>query len=101
MTSTGKLPEKNHTQYALNVTLAVVAGQVGCLTLVVILAALFGGLWLDQYFQSKPLFTIILMLVSVPVTVAGMIWVVRSATARIRPSTQANSKKQEESAGGR
>jgi hypothetical protein len=77
-------PDNNRTQYIFNLTLAAVAGQVGFLTLFIILAALFGGLWLDKRFDSKPLFTVILMLSSVPVTLVMMFWVVRNATARIK-----------------
>ena len=80
-------PEKNRARYAFNLTMAAVAGQVGCLTLVIVLAALFGGLWLDNRFQSRPLFTVILMVASVPVTLVTMFWIVRAATSRIKPAT--------------
>lgn len=77
--------DKNRAQYIFNLTLAAVAGQVGFLTLCIVLAALFGGLWMDKRFDSKPLFTVILMLASVPITLVMMFWVVRNATARIKP----------------
>jgi len=76
--------EPNRSRAAFNLTLAAVAGQVGCLTLVIVLAALFGGLWLDAYFQTKPVITIILMISSVPLTLVMMFWVVRSATSRLQ-----------------
>jgi F0F1-type ATP synthase assembly protein I len=78
-------PGKNRAQYIFNLTLAAVAGQVGFLTLCIVLVSLFGGLWLDKRFDSKPIFTVVLMLASVPVTIIMMFWVVRNATARIRP----------------
>ena len=34
---------KDRFQYAMNLTLASIAGQVGCLTLVIIFVALFAG----------------------------------------------------------
>lgn len=77
--------EKNRFQYAMNLTLASIAGQVGCLTLVIIFVALFAGLWLDQYLDTKPLFTIVLLIGSVPVTLFLMFRVVRAATSRIKP----------------
>jgi F0F1-type ATP synthase assembly protein I len=83
--------EKNRSQYALNLTLAAVAGQVGFLTLFVVLLSLFGGLWLDQQFGTKPLFTLILLLASVPVTIVMMFWIVNKATARIKPTTKGQS----------
>ena len=79
---------KNRSQYALNLTLAAVAGQVGCLTLVIVLAALLGGLWLDNQFDTRPLFTVILMIASIPVTLVSMFWVVKKATSKIQDSSR-------------
>jgi F0F1-type ATP synthase assembly protein I len=75
---------KDH-RYALNLTIIGVFGQVGFLTLFIILAALLGGLWLDKMFDSKPLFTIILMIASVPVSLVLMYKIVMWATSRIKP----------------
>ena len=87
MGQTGNQPEEGRSQYAFNLALAAVAGQVGCLTLVIVIMALFGGLWLDSRFQTRPMFTILLMVGSVPVTLVAMFWVVRKATARIATTT--------------
>ncbi len=76
---------KDRQQYAYNLTMAAVAGQVGCLTLVIIFGALIAGLWLDRSFATKPLFTILFMIASMPVTLYVMFRVVRGATNRIRP----------------
>jgi hypothetical protein len=43
-------------------------GQIGCVTLVVVLAAAFGGIWLDNLLGTKPLFTIILILGAAPLS---------------------------------
>lgn len=77
--------ERDRRQKALNLTLAGVAGQVGCLTLVIVILALFGGLYLDKLLDTKPLFTILLMVGSVPVTLFVMFRVVKTATDRIKP----------------
>jgi len=77
--------KKNDFQYAMNMTMASIAGQVGCLTLAVIFAALFAGLWLDRYFDAKPLFTVVTLLGSVPVTLFLMFRLVKAATDRIKP----------------
>ena len=77
--------QKNKTQYALNLGLAGFAGQVGCLTLVIIMAALLGGLWLDNQFGVKPLFTILFLIGSVPITIFVMFRVAMSAISRIKP----------------
>lgn len=76
--------KKKKLQRTYNLTLAAVTGQVGCLTLIIILAALFGGLWLDNRFDTRPMFTIGLVIVSVPVTLFLMIWVAKKATAKIK-----------------
>lgn len=88
-------------QYALNMTLAAVAGQVGCLTLLVIIVTLFGGLWLDAQFNTRPLFTVLLLVGSIPVTIILMFWVVRKATSHIKPAANVenNSIQEEEERG--
>jgi len=44
----------------LSMVVGAVLGQVGCLTVAVIFAALVAGLWLDNHFGSRPIFTILL-----------------------------------------
>jgi F0F1-type ATP synthase assembly protein I len=61
----------------LNTQVYTVTVEVGCLTLLIVLAALVGGLWIDNQFNTKPLFTIILMVASVPVTVVFLIKLVK------------------------
>ncbi|NJN43523.1 MAG: AtpZ/AtpI family protein [Anaerolineae bacterium] len=77
-------------------TLAVAAGQVGCLTLVIIFLSLFGGLWLDNQFSTRPLFTILLLVGSIPVTLVAMFWVVRKTTAHIKPASKSKPSYSEE-----
>jgi len=68
----------------LNLTLVGIVGQVGCLTLAIVIVALFGGLWLDNTLHTKPVFIIVFLLVSVPVSVLVMLKIVRMGTARIK-----------------
>jgi ABC-type transport system involved in cytochrome c biogenesis permease subunit len=101
MSPSSNQPEKSRAQSAYNLTLAAVAAQVGCLTLVIVLAALFGGLWLDNRFDTKPIITVALMVLSVPVTLVAMFWIVRSATSRIQSNTEQDTNNlQEEVQGG-
>ncbi|NPV75837.1 MAG: AtpZ/AtpI family protein [Anaerolineae bacterium] len=80
-----KEPEKpDRKTSVVNVTLAIVAGQVGFLTLVIVLAAVLGGLWLDNRFQTRPIITLILLIASIPISVFSMLAVVRGAVARIK-----------------
>jgi MFS-type transporter involved in bile tolerance (Atg22 family) len=75
-----------------NLALAGVVGQVGCLTLVIVLGAVLGGLWLDARFQTRPMMTMILVIASIPISLALMFALVRAATARIQANLQ-NQKK--------
>jgi hypothetical protein len=43
-------------------------GQIGCVTLVVVLVAAFGGIWLDDLLGTKPLLTVILILGAAPLS---------------------------------
>ncbi|MBI3159019.1 MAG: AtpZ/AtpI family protein [Chloroflexi bacterium] len=69
--------------YTWNMTLAAVVGQVGCLTVVIIVLALLAGLWLDNQLGTSPWFTLGLLLVSMPVSLVLMLRVARAATARM------------------
>lgn len=64
--------------------LIVMIGQVGCLTLVIILAAVFAGLWLDKAFDTKPVFTLALLFAGIPVSVLVMLNVGRKTLARMQ-----------------
>jgi uncharacterized membrane protein YedE/YeeE len=68
----------------LPLALAGLLGQVGCVTLLVILAALGIGLWLDSQLDSRPLFVLVLVLGSVPVTIYLMVRIVLTGMARIQ-----------------
>lgn len=68
----------------LNTLLVVMIGQVGCLTLVIILASVFGGLWLDNYFGTKPVFTLALLFAGIPISVIVMLIVARRTLARLK-----------------
>ena len=71
----------------LNLTLLTVVGQVGCITPLIIIAALFIGIWLDARFGSKPTFTIMFIVGSVPVALIAMFWVVKETIDRTLPGT--------------
>lgn len=51
-----------------NLKLTTVAGQVGCLTLLIVFIALFLGIYLDRLLGTKPVFLIILVLGSAPIS---------------------------------
>jgi F0F1-type ATP synthase assembly protein I len=78
MTESNKDPKST-----FNTVIVVMVSQVGCLTLVIILASLFAGLWLDRTFDTKPLFTLILMLAGIPLSVVLMLTLARKSIAKI------------------
>jgi hypothetical protein len=63
--------------------LIVLVGQVGCITLLVILLSVRAGLWLDAQFQSKPIYTLILLGAGIPVSVLLMLVVARRTLAKL------------------
>jgi len=79
-----KSNRKGQDEFRVAVTMTVV--WVAGLTLFIIFAALFAGLWLDKILNSKPLFTIVLVLISIPVTLFLTVRIVRTTSARIQPA---------------
>ena len=77
------LPD-NRSNNRFNTILTTVVGQVGCLTPVILLGALFVGLWLDRQFETKPLFTILFIVGSAPVSIFVLYRIVRTATAKLK-----------------
>jgi len=63
--------------------LIVLVGQVGCITLLVILGSVRLGLWLDAYYQTRPLYTLVLVLAGIPVSVLLMLVVARKTLKRL------------------
>ncbi len=87
--------QDNNLQQTYTLTLASIAGQVGLLTLGIIFVALFAGLWLDGQMNTKPMFTIILLIASVPLTVFLMFRVVRVATTKLKTDSEDNKSKED------
>jgi hypothetical protein len=80
MTPTGNPPEEERVPAAIIGTkFAVIGGEVGCITLVIVLLSVFGGLWLDNMLGTRPLFTVGLVLASAPISLALTFWVARRA----------------------
>ena len=73
--------------------LVVVIGQVGCITLVVVLASVFGGLWLDSQFGTKPMFTLVFLFAGIPISVFLMLSLSRRALAQLKEKYEAENNK--------
>lgn len=71
--------------------LIVMIGQVGCLTLVIILVSVLLGLWLDGMFGTKPVITLALLFAGIPVSVLVMLNVGRKTLARLKEKLEKES----------
>lgn len=77
-----------------NLALASMMSQVGCVTVVIILGALLLGLWVDSQFDTKPLFTIVFLLGSIPVSVYSLVRVALSTAAQMQTEIKNDRKKE-------
>ncbi|GIL09371.1 MAG: hypothetical protein BroJett033_8820 [Chloroflexota bacterium] len=68
-----------------NLSYAALAGQAGCVTLLVVFGALLAGLWLDARLGQRGPCVFGLLIVSVPVSLALMLRVALGAIRRITP----------------
>ena len=85
--STPPSNKPNAAQYVQSMAFVSVGGQVGCLTLVIVFVALFGGLALDRIFGTKPIFTILLLLGSAPAALYLTFWVAMRSIKNLTPPT--------------
>jgi F0F1-type ATP synthase assembly protein I len=76
--------DENQNSFKSAVTITVIG--VAVITFVVIFVALFAGLWLDKVLNSRPIFTVVLVIISIPVTILLMLRLVKVATSRIKPT---------------
>lgn len=80
---------------ARNLALAAVAAQAGCSTIIIIILALLIGLWLDAQFGVRGLFTIGVLVLSVPLTLFIMVRIALGAAKRIIPQPEIYQRKDE------
>ncbi len=86
-------------QRLLNLSLVGLVSQVGCVTLLIIIAALLGGMFLDNRLGTKPWFTIGLLVGSVPVSLVIMIFLARSAVKKMKIEKPKQTTQEESSLG--
>lgn len=87
------MSEKKDQHIAFNAALVAVVSQVGILTIALVVGSLVLGLFLDKRFETRPLFTLVLLLASGPVGIYLMIKIVRKATRGLQ--TVENEKQKE------
>jgi F0F1-type ATP synthase assembly protein I len=69
-----------------SLALASMVTQIGCVTLVIVVGGLVLGLWLDNQLDTRPLFTVLLLLGTIPVSVFALVRIAVSAAAQLSPS---------------
>lgn len=79
-----------------NLALAAVAAQAGCVTVLIIMVALIAGLWLDAQSGRRGLFTILLLVCSVPLTLFLMVRIVLGSVNRIQAQAVLDEQRYEE-----
>ncbi len=79
-----------------NTLLIVLVGQMGCLTILVIALSVLAGFWLDNTFHTKPVFTLVLLLAGVPVSVMLMLFVARRSLAKLKTQIENKNKSSQE-----
>jgi F0F1-type ATP synthase assembly protein I len=84
---------KQQDEFRTAVTMTVV--WVAGLTLIIIFVALFAGILLDRFLNSKPIFTIVLTIASIPLTIFATFRVVKAASSRIQPVTKKENSEEE------
>ncbi len=76
-----KAPQKSSA--ATNISMALIASQSGCVTILIVVLAVAVGLWLDARFDTKPFVTIAAVIISIPISVLVMLKLVRTAVSKI------------------
>jgi F0F1-type ATP synthase assembly protein I len=86
----GMEPEKKSglARYSQNMAIASTLSQVGCVTVVIVVGALLLGLWLDNVFDTRPVLTIVFILVSIPVSLFSLVKIALSAASQIQQPTE-------------
>ncbi len=79
---------------AKNLLLAGTAGLAGFASVVIIFTAFFLGLWLDSLTERRPLFTISLLVLSMPVSLFAMLKIATGAIKRIIPQVPPHNTKE-------
>ncbi len=87
--------ESRNTQLARNMGLYSVGMQVGCVTIIIVFLGLGIGLGLDSLFNTKPVFTLILILGSAPAALFLTFKIAMRAVKKINPQSSGTAKDKE------
>jgi hypothetical protein len=85
-------PERRRHE-GIRTLLIVLVGQVGCVTLAVVILSVVLGVWLDATFSTKPVITLVLLFAGVPVSVILMLLVARRTLTRLQEHEELHQEK--------
>ena len=68
--------------------------QVGCVTVVIVVGALLVGLWVDSLFNTRPVFTVVFLLLSIPVSLYSLVRVALSTAAQFQAEIKTEERKE-------
>jgi MFS-type transporter involved in bile tolerance (Atg22 family) len=71
-------------QHLINMTVISILSQVGCVTFVISLIALLGGLWLDNLLGTRPILTMIFVAISMPVVMYTIYKITMAGTRHLK-----------------
>jgi F0F1-type ATP synthase assembly protein I len=97
--SENKPPQPTNTEI-VSKTLAqgsLIGVQAGCVSVILIILALVAGLLLDRAIGTKYLFTVGLLLLSIPVSLGAMVYTVLRSTRSMQTQPTPQSTKKEDS----
>ena len=92
-------PEKTDWSVVFNSKALTVGGEVGCLTLIIVILSVFGGIWLDRILGTKPLFIVSLVLLSAPLSLVITYWIAKRAVKDMNPSPVTQTKPEQSERG--
>lgn len=75
---------------ASSMPVIALGGEIGCLTLVIVLAAAFGGIWLDRLLGTKPVLTIVFILGAAPLSLYLTYLLAMRAIKKVQPQSEPN-----------
>jgi hypothetical protein len=90
------LSKKQDAAAAQTAEMAGIIGQIGCVTVLIIVGALGAGIFIDRFLETDKLFTFLFVVGSVPFTLYATVRLSLSAVARIN-NAQSNAKTEEDS----
>jgi len=79
---------------AKNLALAGMLSQVGCVTVVIVIGALLLGLWVDSIFKTRPVFIVVFLLLSIPVSLYSLVRVALSTAAQFQAEVKTEERKE-------